>query len=276
MSTPVPSQEYQPAPAPPQKGSGLAIAALILGIFTLVICLIPVVNNLAYVTGLVAIVLGFLGRRGVRPGKGMALAGIITGVLGVIGAIVSTILYVSVLNGVSDALDEAAKPVSGASASSSSTDSPDDQTTPADDQTSDGPSTFKVGETASITQNGSEGATIKVTKVEVSKKSLGQYGSKPENGAFKVITVAAANSGDESFDVNPFDWYYLDADGAKYEYGDDNAFASGYEGKDFNGTTLNKGEKTSGTMVFDVPADAVKLVYAPNFDSEPIGIWTTK
>jgi len=285
MSTPLPSQQYQP-PLPPQqpaKGSGLGVAALVLGIFSLVICLIPIANNLAYFTGLAAIVLGILGRRGIRPGKGMALAGIITAIIAIIGAIVSTILYVSVLNGVSDAIDNAAKPVSGASASSSSsttddTTPADTETTPSDDESSDdtGPTTIKIGQTAEITLNDQDGATVKISKVSVASGALDTYGEKPKNGRFKIVTVAAANSGSEGFDVNPFDWYYLGADGTKYEYGDDNSITSGYDGKDFNSTTLNKGEKTSGTMVFDVPASAKKLVYAPNFDSEPIAIWITK
>ncbi|HWB71157.1 MAG TPA: septum formation family protein, partial [Egibacteraceae bacterium] len=77
-----------PPGAPPQRPSnGLAIAALIVGIIALLIAFIPFAGFL----GIVALVLGFLGlsrakRPGV-PGKGMAITGLVTGGLGVLGAI---------------------------------------------------------------------------------------------------------------------------------------------------------------------------------------------
>jgi hypothetical protein len=84
-----------PAPAASQlapgqvPSQGLAIASMICGIVALVICC---AWYLACVLGLVAVVLGFvaLGKIKGDPvryrGKGMAITGIITGILGLIGA----------------------------------------------------------------------------------------------------------------------------------------------------------------------------------------------
>ena len=79
-------QPYPTAPPPPQGSNGLAIAALICGILSLLLSWIPLINVLAAVLALVAIILGALGiRRANEPyvgGKGMAIAGIICGAIG--------------------------------------------------------------------------------------------------------------------------------------------------------------------------------------------------
>lgn len=79
----------QPYGAPPQyqqrPGSGLAIASLILGILSVIGFCIPV---LAPLLGLIAVVLGFVAlsriRAGRAAGRGMAIGGLVTGVLGLI------------------------------------------------------------------------------------------------------------------------------------------------------------------------------------------------
>ena len=67
MSNPAqaPYQQYPPfqPPAPPKRGSGLAIAAMVLGIIALLISWIPIVNNLAAVIALVGLGLGIPARR---------------------------------------------------------------------------------------------------------------------------------------------------------------------------------------------------------------------
>ena len=61
MTPPVqaPYQPYPPfQPEPPRKGSGLAIASMVLGIIALLLSWIPIVNNLAAVLAVVALGLG--------------------------------------------------------------------------------------------------------------------------------------------------------------------------------------------------------------------------
>lgn len=281
MSTPLPTQQYAAppsAPAQPTKGSGLAITALVLGVFSLLICLIPILNNAAYFTALGGIVVGIIAmvgaRKGSRSGKGMAMAGIVTSVLAIVGAIISTILFVSVLDEVSTALDPktaasaTATPGPSASAGASGTATGDAQ-----GDSAAGPA-LAVGETATVTNNDEPAADITVSSVKVSAKALGEFGQKPENGSYKIVAVSAKNLGTDSLSVNPFDWYYRDADGNKFEYGS-GSIMSGFTGKDFGASSLNVKEQTSGSIVFDVPTAAKELVYAPGFAGEPIAIWKT-
>jgi hypothetical protein len=59
----------------------MAIAALVLGIVGLILSLVPCLGMYALPLTLIAIILGAMGMKKV-PGKGMAIAGLICGVLG--------------------------------------------------------------------------------------------------------------------------------------------------------------------------------------------------
>lgn len=81
----------------PPSSNGLAIAALVCGIFALLLSWIPLINVLALVLGLVAIGCGVAGiRRAGAPGvgqKGLAIGGLVTGILAVL---LSLLILVSV------------------------------------------------------------------------------------------------------------------------------------------------------------------------------------
>lgn len=87
---PPPPPMGAPMGAPQPQGKGMAIAALILGIVSVALCLYWFI---AIPVGIVAIVLGVIARkRGV--GAGMALAGIITGAVGaVLGLIIAILTF---------------------------------------------------------------------------------------------------------------------------------------------------------------------------------------
>ena len=87
-------QQFQPPHQPQplaQKGNGLAVAALVLGIIALVFCWIPFLNVLSIILGLIGLGLGvpeLVGAlRGRRSGKGMAITGVILSVVAIIVAI---------------------------------------------------------------------------------------------------------------------------------------------------------------------------------------------
>ena len=84
---PVVVQAAQPAPA--AKSSGLAIAGLIMGIFTLIFCWVPVVGFILGVLGLIFSIAGIAKKNG--GAKGAAIAGLI---MTIIGAIISVVLTV--------------------------------------------------------------------------------------------------------------------------------------------------------------------------------------
>lgn len=89
---PVPVPETQPSTPPTPTGSinGLAIAALVVGIVATLTGFIPFWG---LIVGIAAITLGILGARK-ATGKGMAIAGIITGGLGALMGLLITSLFI--------------------------------------------------------------------------------------------------------------------------------------------------------------------------------------
>ncbi len=84
-----------PYGAPVGKRNGFGTAALVLGILSLVLCWVPVVG---LVIGVLAIVFAVLGRK--RAGRreadngGMAIAGLVTGIIGLILSVIFTSILI--------------------------------------------------------------------------------------------------------------------------------------------------------------------------------------
>ncbi|SDO72346.1 DUF4190 domain-containing protein [Geodermatophilus sp. DSM 45219] len=113
MTPPVqaPYQPYPPfQPEPPRKGSGLAIASMVLGIIALLLSWIPIVNYLAAVLAVVALGLGIpallRARRGVAGGRGLAITGLVTSVVALVLVVVTQLLFSAVIDEVERSLDE--------------------------------------------------------------------------------------------------------------------------------------------------------------------------
>ena len=109
-----------PVPPASAKKSGLAVAALVLGIVTAVISFIPVVNQLAYLTGLVGIVLAIIALVKKAAGRGSAIAGLVLSVIGIIIATIVIIVTIAFLSTVKDSLGQAGSDFSSAAAQFSS------------------------------------------------------------------------------------------------------------------------------------------------------------
>jgi hypothetical protein len=98
---PYSGQPYSGQPYSDQRplGSGMAVAALVLGILAVVFCW-TVIGGVLF--GLVAIVLGVVAsrraRRGAAAGRGMAIAGIVLGVIGLLLSIALIAFGLSILN----------------------------------------------------------------------------------------------------------------------------------------------------------------------------------
>lgn len=90
-----PQPGYGYPPAQPQGGSGFGIASLIFGILSIVLFFLTVLDIVPIALG---IILGIIGRGRNRRGRGMALAGIITSVIGliiVIGVFVAAAAFIN-------------------------------------------------------------------------------------------------------------------------------------------------------------------------------------
>lgn len=130
--------------APPSRGGGQATVAMALGIAALATGLLPYSGMLALPLGIVALVLGLLSRHG--PDRGRAIAGAITGGLGV-GAAVAwvALMYAPLVGG---GLFGASERTFSSSASMSGVDEdvvearpvdPEDPSTPGEDRVEDEP-----------------------------------------------------------------------------------------------------------------------------------------
>jgi len=89
---PVYVQPVVAVPAEPRKSSGMAIAGLIMGIFTVIFCWVPVLSWILALLGLIFSIVGIAKKNG--GAKGAAIAGLVLTILGVILGIV---LYAAVL-----------------------------------------------------------------------------------------------------------------------------------------------------------------------------------
>ena len=78
----------------PQQGKGLAIASMVLGIVSIVLCCC--FYYLAFPCGILALIFGIIVIKNKRLGKGMAIAGIITSSVALVFAVL-LIAFASVL-----------------------------------------------------------------------------------------------------------------------------------------------------------------------------------
>ena len=137
-----------------------------------------------------------------------------------------------------------------------------------------GPVELRLGDPASISQDGPNAATITLSKRVVSSQPVDQFSDGPQNGYFVAIRVgvSADPSLTTGFDINPLDFYALSGS-THYDEGDGNAFEGPHSGAELSATTLNASETASGWLLFDLPSPHGKIVYAPNLDGQPLAYW---
>ena len=149
-------QQFQP-PMPAQqaqKGNGLAVAALVLGIIAIIFCWIPFLNVVSILLGLIGLGLGVPGLisalRGKRSGKGIAIAGVVLSAVSIVAAIA---ISAAATEAVDDALS--GTDVSSSSGDSSGTDS--DKTADGDSAAADD-GVYSFGDTVTF----EDGSTLTV------------------------------------------------------------------------------------------------------------------
>lgn len=98
-----PTYGAQPAGHQGNRTNGPAIAALVTGIIALLLSWIPGINLVAFVLAIAALITGFIGlKHAGRPdtgGRGMAITGLVTGVL---AFIIGILVYVGLANFISN------------------------------------------------------------------------------------------------------------------------------------------------------------------------------
>lgn len=83
------------------KKSGLSTAGMVLGIVGIVLSFIPIINNIAFFLGILAVIFGIIGLVK-KAGKGKAIAGLVLGLLAIV-------ITLAMQSAVSDAIDETSK-----------------------------------------------------------------------------------------------------------------------------------------------------------------------
>ena len=89
---------YAPPPAPAQT-NGMAIAALVCGVLGIIGSFIPVVMYFTAVLAVLGIIFGVMGMKKAKQlgsGNGLAVAGLVLGIVGTVFAIIGIICYASV------------------------------------------------------------------------------------------------------------------------------------------------------------------------------------
>ncbi len=71
-----------------RQGNGLAVAGLVLGILAIVLCWVPVIDQIVAILGIIFGAIGIGTANRVGKGKGMAVTGLITGIIGLLLGVV--------------------------------------------------------------------------------------------------------------------------------------------------------------------------------------------
>ncbi len=141
-----------------------------------------------------------------------------------------------------------------------------------------GPDKLAVGQAETLGDSSSATVgTVTVESARVSTYSVQDYGSAPANGYFVVVhvTTTADQSYTDGWDINELDFHVL-ARGVHYDSGNGNAYSAlsdAQSNADLT-ATLGAGESSSGWMAFDVPSAHGEIIYAPNYDGQPVAEWS--
>jgi hypothetical protein len=130
-----------------------------------------------------------------------------------------------------------------------------------------------VGETVTITEDGTDAYLLTITEVETLTQPVRTYGDPPKHGQFAVFHIEVEGLASSTFSGD--DFYIRTADGTRYDEGDGNAWdAVGDSDDRISYVSFNAGERRTGVIVFDIPNDdTAELAFAPNYRSGPIGVW---
>lgn len=251
------------APAPQTARNGLGIAALTLGVIGVISGLVPFLFWLAGLLGVLALVLGLVGRgrakRGLATNKGMALAGVLLAiaslVLSVIGAYLTFVA-------VKDAVDEVNKSLETSSVQPKDGGAQDGGAKDGEGGSAAGGETFGPGDTAEY----DTGLNITVSKATSYSVDEFAVGHKEGNAPYKV-TVQIENKGKEKFDTA---LTVVDARAGKNGRTAEQIF-DGKVGEGFTGKVL-PGKSATVEYAFDVPAGAKNLdvIVTPGIEHEAV------
>ena len=235
--------QQEPAPPAPVKGSGLAITALVLAILALVLCWVPIINNLAAVLALIGLAFGIpaavSARRGRRAGRGQATASVVLSVLALVGVFATQAMYVAAIDEVVEDMDDraAGRGTDLGAVGEAARDS----------------AALAVGQTATV---GDYTVTVTAIDTEAGAEiaAANSFNDSPTNQYVLVdatVTYVGDGTGDPWIDLSAG---VLGSDGRQYDDGATSAVTP-RSGEDM--VTLRDGGSSQVDFVMDVPAGAL-------------------
>jgi hypothetical protein len=228
--TPTPAPTPAPTPTPTGQApmNGLAIAALVTGIVAFLTGWAPFFGLLA---GAAAVVLGILALRK-AGGKGLSIAGIITGAIGALWSLIVTVLLIiglASIGAAGGALNQAVEEANKEAQAQI-----------------DAKKDFGRGETARFGD-----FDVKVNSVE--RNFAGNSIFTPDEGKeYIVVNLTVTNKDDESSYTSSFDFKVNDNGSAS-------SAALVSVDPSYESATLDPGASTTGNIVFEVTKDAQNL-----------------
>lgn len=253
-----------PFPGGQRPSSGLAIAALVVGIISFVLAWIPVVNLVSILGGIAAVVLGVLAlrkaNRGVAGGKGMAIAGT---VLGGISLVLSIVVNVFLGVAIDEAINSAESAVAPAVQPAESEGTADEQPVDTEEPASAAGGILPLGEAAEVGDY-----TIAVTGLDLDANeeiAAADATNPAPDGQYVLAEVSVVYNGTE--EGNPWmDLSYIlqGADGAEY---DDGTCMAIEPNSVVNVPALATGDAADYQVCLDVPAEAIE---GGSFAIEPL------
>jgi phosphate/sulfate permease len=258
------SQQMPYAPAPPmppqQPKNGLGTTALILGIVGVVLAFFYVGGLL----GLLALIFGIIGLGKVKKGeannKGVALTGVILGVVSMLIAIAMTVFAFILVDKAVEELDKLEKDAAASAPKDTGTDA-----AAGDAAGGDAPAgeTFALNDVAEW-EGGVQATVTKIEKFEPSDTSAGHTAG---NDAYKV-TVVLENTTKENYDQTGL---MVEASAGENGTPAESVFD---EGLDLYDGTTAPGKKATLVYGFSVEkgAKTLDVSVTPDFMSEPV-VW---
>lgn len=137
-----------------------------------------------------------------------------------------------------------------------------------------GPTTVAAGAAVNITTSGGDQLTVTVGAPQAKVPSGNQFITSKKGQFFVVTATVEFKTGKDTYYANTGDFKLITADGTVCEA----EFVSTIE-PSFESTQLNAGQKTTGKVVFDVPAtvavgSGAKIQFEGSWDGKAAAYWT--
>ncbi|KAE8764085.1 DUF4190 domain-containing protein [Georgenia thermotolerans] len=252
-------QPYAGGPQQPGRpGSGLAIAAFVIGIVAFLMAWIPVINIVSIIGGIVAVILGAIAlskaRKGQAGGKGLAIAGLALSGVAIIGAILMNVVFgAAISSAVDDAVQESIRDTENQLEDLGTDVSAEEETAAAEEQAA-AAEALPLGQSAEV---GDYTVTVKGVNLNANEVMADEnlYNDEPTN-QYVLVDVSVAYNGDDEGDA----WLDLNhvfqgSDSRQYDWVDCEAIEPNSV---MDAPTLTAGGTADYQVCMDVPPAAIE------------------